>query len=569
MTQAEMMKLLDSLILQWENEVVEFKEAGAGYSLHSIGKYFSALSNEANLRGLARAWLVLGVENKSRRVKECEFGKEPGRLDGPQGLKLQITSGTDPSVSLIDIHELHHPDGRVLLLEIPAAPRGVPIAWQGHYYARSGESLVALGLDKLDEIRNQGLADDWSAVPVAGATCEDLDENALAKARQGFYEKNALKYSKEEVYGWDLRTFLDRARLTRKGVITRTTLLLVGKEMSAHLLSPYPAQLVWKLVGEERADDIFYPPFLLATTDLYSRIRNVIVDVMPQGELLPRKVPKYVDKSILEVLHNCIAHQDYRQNGRIVVSEYVDRLVFENRGNFYEGTPEEYVNGRKTPSQYRNLQLVSAMREINMIDTQGYGIHRLFVEQRNRFFPMPDYRLTPTSVTTTVYGHVVDPVYSSLLIARADLTLDDVCLLDRVQKGLHIDARAVAHLRREGLIEGRVPHLHVSASVAAMTGRKAEYMKKKALPSAHYRKLLIDYIEKFDGLTRKEINAYLLDEIRGELKEEQKIAKISNLLTYLRRKGVVYNAGTDTAPSWKLSDSFKNQRESQRESQRE
>lgn len=558
MTEQEMTALLDRLIENWEDEVVEFKEAGAGYSLHSIGKYFSALSNEANLRALPRAWLVLGVENKTRRVKECEFGKEPGRLDGPQGLKMQITEGTDPSVSLVDIHELHHPDGRVLLLEIPAAPRGTPVAWQGHYYARSGESLVALGLDKLDEIRNQGLSDDWSAVPVADATYDDLDEQAITKARQGFYEKNSLKYTEEEVNGWDLRTFLDRARLTRKGVITRTTMLLVGKELSAHLLSPYPAQLVWKLLGEEQGDEIFYPPFLLATNRLYARIRNVLVDVLPQGELIPRKVPKYVDKSVLEALHNCIAHQNYRLNGRVVVSEYVDRLVFENRGNFFEGKPEEYIDGKKTPSQYRNLQLVTAMREVNMIDTQGYGIHRLYVEQRKRYFPMPDYELGRDYVRMTIFGHVVDPAYSSLLIRRTDLNLDDVCLLDRVQKNLKIDARAVAHLRQEGLIEGRVPHLHISAQLAALTNQKAAYMKKKERTGAHYRGLLIDYIGKFNGLTRAEINEYMLEEIRGDLTEREKLTKIGNLLTYLRRKGDIYNSGTDTKPLWKLTDKARN-----------
>lgn len=556
MTQEELGQLLDALIARWECEVVEFKEAGAGYSLHDIGKYFSALANEANLRNQKRAWLVLGVDNKTRQVVECEFGKEPGRLDGPQGLKMQITEGTSPHVALVDIHELHHPRGRVLLLEIPAAPRGMPVSWKGIPYSRSGESLVPMGFDKQDAIRNQVLADDWSAVPVPGATFDDLDGDAIAKARQGFYEKNALKFTQEEVEGWNLTTFLDRARLTQKGVITRTTLLLVGKELSAHLLSPHPAQLVWKLVGEERADDIFYPPFLLATTRLYSRIRNVIVNVLANGELIPRKVPKYVDKSVLEALHNCIAHQDYRLNGRIVVSEHVDRLVFENSGSFYEGSPEEYIDGNKTPSSYRNLQLVSAMREINMIDTQGYGIHRLFVEQRARFFPMPDFELGSSSVKTTIYGHVVDPNYSSLLVKRGDLKLDDICLLDRVQKKLRIDARAVAHLRREGLIEGRVPHLHISASVAAITGQKAEYMRRRQLPGSHYRKMLIDYLGKFNGLTRQEINDYLMDEIRGDLSEKEKTSKISNILTYLRRKGKIVNVGSDTRPCWKLSDKY-------------
>lgn len=554
MTHEELMSLLDRLISEWESEVVEFKEAGAGYSLHDIGKYFSALSNEANLRGQERAWLVLGVVNKTRKVKECEFGKEPGRLDGPQGLKMQITEGTDPSVSLVDIHELRHPDGRVLLLEIPAAPRGVPVAWKGHFYARSGESLVALGLDKLDMIRSEVMENDWSAVPVEGATYDDLDERAIAKARAGFYEKNVLRYTEDEVKGWDLRTFLDRARLTRNGRITRTTLLLVGKELSSHLLSPHPAQLVWKLMGEEEGNAIFYPPFLLATTELYSKVRNVQVKILPVDELVPKEVPKYIADSVLEALHNCIAHQDYRMNARVVVTEYVDRLIFENRGSFFEGHPEEYVEGTKTPSHYRNLQLVMAMREINMIDSQGYGIHRLYVEQRKRYFPMPDYDLGADFVKTTLYGHVVDPAYSSLLIKRSDLKLDDVCLLDRVQKGLKIDARAVAHLRREGLVEGRVPYLHVSAKVAKAIGQKVEYTKAKHVNQNNFRRMVIEFLAQWEHADRKDFEKLLLDKFPENLTMDQKMTKISTILTSLRKAGKIRNLHTKGDPIWILCE---------------
>lgn len=554
-TNQDLNVLLERLLARWEDEVVEFKAGGAGTSFHDIGKYFSALSNEANLRDVSYGWLVFGVDNKTRKVKGSAFDVSPDAQNRPGGIKQSIAQGTDPVTCFTDIHVLEHPLGRVILFQIPAAPKGIPIAWQGHYYARSGENLMALGLEKLDAIRRQGLEDDWSAVPVEDATLDDLDEAAVAKSRSGFLEKNALRFSRKEVESWDTRAFLDRARLTRNGVITRTTLLLVGKDISSHLLSPHPAQLVWKLVGEEQANEIFYPPFLLATNALYSRIRNVQIKILPMGELIPREVPKYVPESVLEALHNCIAHQDYRKNGRIVVTEHVDRIVFENQGNFYEGRPEEYIAGTKTPSRYRNLQLVMAMREINMIDTQGYGIHRLYEEQRKRYFPMPDYELAPTSVKTTIYGHVVDPAYSSLLMRRGDLTLDDICLLDRVQKGLRIDTRSIAHLRREGLIEGRSPRLHISAKIAAETGKKADYMKKKEWAADHYRNLLIDFLGRFGESSRKEINEFMLDEIRGSLSIEQKISKIGNILTYLRKKGRIRNIGSDAKPRWILIDS--------------
>jgi|GEM_PF-2286706 len=59
---------LHSLIGGWENECVEFKEANDNFSTSDIGKYFSALANEANLRDCPAAWLVFGVDNDSREV---------------------------------------------------------------------------------------------------------------------------------------------------------------------------------------------------------------------------------------------------------------------------------------------------------------------------------------------------------------------------------------------------------------------------------------------------------------------------------------------------------------------
>ena len=129
----EMKAFLEKLIHDWENEVVEFKQAGNDYKTDKIGEYFSALTNEANLRGLEKAWLIFGVNNKSRKVVGSEYRQEPERL---QNTKMQIAENTEPSVTFRNIHELVHPDGRVILFEIPAAPRGMPIAWKGHYYAR-------------------------------------------------------------------------------------------------------------------------------------------------------------------------------------------------------------------------------------------------------------------------------------------------------------------------------------------------------------------------------------------------------------------------------------------------
>lgn len=552
MRPAELTNLLEQLITTWENEVVEFKQAGNDYDTDRIGEYFSALSNEANLRSTERAWLVFGVNNKNRAVTGSDYRMDTERL---QSLKHQIAQATEPSISLREIHVLHHPQGRVVLFEIPPAPRGIPIAWKGHYYTRAGESRTSLGLDKLDEIRQQTLQQDWTAQVITGATLANLDDVAVRKARESFLQKYANRFASEEVMNWPLTTFLDRARLTQNGQITRTALLLLGKAESAYLLLPHPAQLTWKLEGQERAYEHFGPPFLLHTTLLYQRIRNIQLRILPHDQLIPIEVSKYNQKIVLEALHNCIAHQDYTRNGRVVVTEQPDRLIFENEGGFFEGQPDEYIQGDKTPRRYRNPFLTQAMAELNMIDTMGYGIHFIYRGQAQRYFPLPDYDLKQASaVKMTLYGGVVDPAYSRLLIQKTDLSLVDVLALDRVQKKLPIPDEAASRLRRAGLIEGRKPNLHVSAQIADATASMVDYIRTRAQDDLFYAKLLTDYLGKFGSADRAEINKLLVDKLSDALNEEQKQDKISNLLTNLRRGGKIINTGSRKAPKWALAE---------------
>ncbi len=552
MNQAALHQKLTELIATWENEVVEFKEASKDYSTSKIGKYFSALSNEANLQDVDAGWLIFGVSNKTRSVVGTDYREGQERL---HSLKQQIVDGTDPGIAFRKIHVLDHKDGRVVMMEIPAAPRGMPIAWQGHYYARAGESLTALDASKFDAIRGQTLLTDWTAQVVVGATFDDLDPNAVDRARAAFALKHQNRFSAGEVNGWPLETLLDRAKVTQNGKITRAALLLLGKAESAYHLSPHPVQMTWKLVGPEEAYEHFGPPFLLSTTDLYQRIRNVKLRLLPGDELLPYEVSKYDQTVVLEALHNCIAHQDYRQNSRIIVTETPDKLVFESVGNFFEGQPEEYVSSDKTPRGYRNPYLIQAMVEMNMIDQMGYGIQRMYAEQRKRYLPMPDYDLAdPKTVVMTIHGGVVDPAYSRQLMENTELSLMDVLALDRVQKRLPVPNAAVQRLKRKGLIEGRKPNFRVSSAVAEASSKKAEYIKTRAFDDQHYGDMVVGYLREFGSASRKELDDLLWNKLSDALDETQKKNKIGNLLSALRKKEVLRNVGSRTAPEWRLRE---------------
>jgi ATP-dependent DNA helicase RecG len=551
MDQAALSVLLTQLISNWENEVVEFKRGKDGFSSNDLGKYVSALANEANLRGRDQAWLVFGVEDKTRVVVGTSYKEDPAHL---QADKMQIINGTG-SFTVREIYVLNHPDGRVVLFQIPAAPRGMAINWNGHYYGRAGESLVALGQDKLDEIRSQTLATDWTAQVVEGASLDDLDPHALKVARERFAGKHANRFDAQEIAGWSDATFLNRAKLTQNGAITRAALLLLGKSESAWRLSPHPVEITWKLEGQERAYEHFGPPFLLTSSQVFARIRNIQLRLLPENELLAHEVAKYDQKVVLEALHNCIAHQDYARMARIIVTERPDRLILVNEGGFFEGEPNDYVLHDHTPLRYRNPFLTLAMTELNMIDHMGYGIQDIYRRQRERFFPLPDYDLTkPDVVCLTIHGRVVDEAYSRLLMQQTGLPLADVLALDRIQKHLPITEDAIHHLRQARLIEGRKPNFFISARIADATSQKARYIKTRAFDDQHYEKMVLEYIRKFGRASRKDLDELLTAKLSDALDERQKTYKIGNLLSALRRKGRIRNFGSKAAPQWGLAE---------------
>lgn len=552
MTSDELKALLDRLLTEWEGECVEFKRAGNDYDTSDIGKYFSALSNEANLRGLESAWLVFGVDNRNRTPIGTDYRRDRERL---HGLKHQIAQDTEPSVSFREIHELETNGVRVVLFEIPAAPRGIPISWKGHYYARNGESLGALSIAKLDEIRRQTLADDWSAAICKDATLADLGPEALAKAREVFIQKHAERIPAASIRAWDDATFLEKARLTSGGRITRATLLLLGRPQSTVHLSPYVAEMSWKLEGPELAYEHFHPPFLLTSSLLFQRIRNLRLSFLPAGQLIPIDVSKYDQRIVLEALHNCIAHQDYTKRERILVIERQGELVFQNAGNFYDGKPTDYVLRNRTPTSYRNRFLAEAMVQLRMIDTMGFGIREImFRGQASRYLPMPDYDQTgPAHVVMRLQGRFLDENYSRTLLAHADLPWPELIALDAIQKGTEPEEETLASLRRRGLVEGRKPRLHVASHIAAATETEAEYIRHRAFDDRYFCDMILDFLKTFGQGQRDDFERLLSGKFSDLLTAQQRSRKINNLLQKLRREGKVVADGRTKGAMWRLT----------------
>jgi ATP-dependent DNA helicase RecG len=456
-----------------------------------------------------------------------------------------------PKISF-EIFEFDYYGNPVVLLRIPAA-KGEPTHFKKKPFIRIGSNKTDLRNfpDYVRLIYNS--LEDWSARIIETAGINDLDKEAVAVAREKFKEKSSRASYFNEIDNWDILTFLDKAKITIKGKITNTAILLLGKEESSHYILPSLAEITWKLETEEKAYEHFGTPLLLNTTKVLQNIRNIKYKFFPNNELLATTVNKYDTRTIFEAMHNCIAHQDYSMNSRIIVTEKIDKLIFSNAGSFYEGNPDDYSAGNKTPDRYRNPWLAQAMVNLGMIDRLGYGIHTMYLSQKNRYFPLPDYILSEQQrVVLLIYGHSIDENYSKLLIENKDLSLSNIVLLDRIQKKLPVADKAVLMLKKKKLIEGRKPNYFVAASVATLTADKATYIKNRAFDKAFYKSLIIEFIAEYNKASRADIDNLVLDKLSNVLTGVQKRTKIRNLLYEMS------NASTSTAnPVWMLSDSYK------------
>ncbi len=484
------------------------------------------------------------LELKTRhKITGTKFRENKADLDS---LKKEIADKTSNRITFIEIHELILPEGRVILFEIPPAPKGIPVAFEGHFYGREGESLGALNLEELERIRNRNTENDWSAAILANATVDDLDPKAIAYAKERFVVK--FPELADDVNTWDVLTFLNKAKIAIKGQITRTAIILLGKSEAESLLVPSIAKMRWILKtvqNEEKDYDIFPPPFLLAIDKIYEKIRNLKYRYLPKGTLFPNELPRYEPFNIREAINNCVAHNDYAKAGYINIVEFEDdRLIFSNNGTFIPGSIEKVIMQDAPEENYRNRFLANAMFQLGLVDTRGGGIKKMYTNQIKRLFPLPDYEFEDEKTKMTLTGKILDPEFSEILSHHPKLAFSDVFLLDQVQKKKEITDSEFKYLKKLKLVEGRKPNIYLSLAVIEPLndeGLRVEYIANKSFDDKHFKDMILEYLKKLGRTKRKPIDSLIIPKLSTALTEEQKKQKVTNFLSALRMEGKIEN----------------------------
>lgn len=528
-----------------ENEKCEWKEfkslknSVAGKEGDDIVSYISAI---ANMQG---GHLVIGVKDETLEI----VGIQDFAGYSINDIRYRINGNcTNLDIENFSVEEFKTLDTNktIWIFKIPKHLFRLPVYAHKKTWQRIDDNLVAMTKSRLDAILTEiKINEDWSKEIIDQASIDDLDTEAIKKAKIEFIKRNP-KY-KVEIGKWSDIDFLNKAKITIKGKITRTALILLGKEESEHYLNS-TVKIRWNLKSLDNQDkdyEIFSIPFLINIDEVYKKIRNLKYRYLREGTLFPDEVLRYEPFIIRESLNNAIAHQDYTKGARINVVEFEDdHLVFSNYGSFLPKSVEEVVLNDTPEEVYRNPFLVEAMKNLDMIETQGGGIKKMFNFQKQRFFPLPDFDFEDNKVKVTIIGKILDENFARILIKNTELKLEEIILLDKVQKKKEITESEFKHLKKHKYIEGRKSNIYLSHDIVVSVNNedlKREYLENRSFDDSHFKKMILDYLRTYGRCKRDKIDNLIIPKLSKALSEEKKRNKVTNYLSSLRMEGKIVN----------------------------
>jgi ATP-dependent DNA helicase RecG len=371
-----------------EFQRLEFKEAKNQLDNRKLYEYCIALANEGGGR------LLLGIADKPPRTV---VGTRAFRDPVEMAEKMFQTIGFR-----VDIEEVAHPDGRVLVFHIPSRPRGTAYHLDGKYLMRSGESLVPMSEDQLRRIFAEG-EPDW------------LEE----------YSKQGLD-SQQVIELLDTQTFFELLKLPyptdRTGVIDRLTRERLVDEQNGN----YAIRRLGALLLARRLEDfsdlarkvarvVVYPGTSKLETKLdqvgakgyavgFQGLVRFVMSQLPQNEVIEdalRKEVKLVPEVVIrELVANALIHQDFKVGGASVMVEvYSNRVEISNPGEPIVPV-ERFIDGY----QSRNERLADLMRRMHICEEKSSGIDRVVQAAEVYQLPAPDFRSGHRRTVATIYG---------------------------------------------------------------------------------------------------------------------------------------------------------------------
>lgn len=514
-----------------ETERLEFKEAQKHFDTSKLVNYCCALANEGSGR------LVLGVtDRRPRRVVGT------AAFPNLQEVKLLLLRHLRLRV---EVDELAHPDGRVLVFSVPARPIGTPLATNDTYWMRSGESLVAMSPDQLRRIFAEGVPD-YSASICADATIADLSSPAIARFRDLWETRQPSRATRTD------EQLLEDAELLDHGGVTYAALVLLGTPRS---LSRYLgcAEIVFEYRNNDSeiayAQRVELRDAFLAIDDQLWRLvslRNTVHSFV--DGLFRRDISTFNERAFREAVLNAVCHRDYRQQGSIFIKQSPKSLEITSPGGFPPGITVDNILSRQSP---RNRRLAEAFGKCGLVERSGQGADLLFETAVLEGKVPLDYRGSDAfQVRLTLHGEIEDEGFLRYLEqgtrdAGRSLSLSELRIMDairREQPTPAVDRATVQGLIDLGLIErAGKKRLVVSRKYHKLIGTPGAFTRKSGLDRDTNKALLLKHMNDNPGSPLSD-----LCEVLPSLSVDQ----VKALLKELKRDGKARSEGRTRAGRW-------------------
>ena len=521
-----------------EDEHLECKEAKNNFHFETLVQYCVALANERGGR------MILGVTDKPPRTvvgSQAFLDLERTKAGLIERLRLRV-----------DVEEIQHPQGRVLVFHVPSRPIGMPMQYDGAYWMRGGESLIPMTPDQLQRIFAEA-SPDFSAEVCPLAQLDDLDPTAVDVLRRLWQRKSP----DQDIATRPIEQLLADAELVIDGQMTYAALILLGKRKA---LGRYLAQA--EVIFEYRSNETpgpaaerheFRQGFLPVLDEIW-RLINLRNDLQHfQQGLFVWDVPTFNERVVREAVLNAVSHRDYRDSGSVFIRQYPRRIEIVSPGGFPAGiTPENILREQKP----RNRRIAEVLGKCGLVERAGQGFDLIYRECIRQSKPLPDFSHTHAhSVWLTLYGEIQDPEFLRFLEEigqerMATFSTDDFLVIDLVHREQPVPdslRSRVEHLLEQGIIErlgrGRGVRLLLSQRFYRRLGKAGVYTRKRGLDRETNKALLLKHIQdnKREGSQLRELRQVL-----PSLSRDQ----VQKLLQELKIEGRIYKTGYTKAARW-------------------
>ena len=521
-----------------EGERLEFKEAKTQFDFEKLVKYCVALANEGGGR------MILGVTDKPPRTvvgSQAFRNLEQTKVRLINRLRLRL-----------DVEEIRHPDGRVLVFQVPPRPIGVPLEDQGAYWMRGGESLIPMTQDQLRRIFIE-TGPDFSAEICTLARLDDLDPAAVEILRQLWQRK----LPDQDISTRPVKQLLTDAELLVDDGVTYAALVLLG---TRNALGRHLAQA--ELIFEYRSNDVpgpaaerqeFRQGFLSVLDDVWRLVNQRNDRQHFQQEFFVGDVPTFNERVVREAVLNAVSHRDYRHGGSVFVRQYPHRIEIVSPGGFPSGITPENILRQQNP---RNRRIAEVLAKCGLVERAGQGFDLIFRECIRQSKSLPDFSHTDAhTIWLTLRGDIQDPEFLRFLeeIGQdqvAAFGLDDFLVVDLIRRGQRVPdplRLRVEHLLEQGIIErmgrGRGVRLLLSRRFYRHIGKAGVYTRKRGLDRETNKELLLKHIQD----NRNEGSRL------GELVQvlpALSYVQVQKLLQDLRIQGRIHKTGNTNAARW-------------------